>query len=151
MPSFSPRGSTLIEMLVVLALLAVFGSLTAPSWRDQTSRVRTRSALNHLASDVARARGLAIHGGARLHVSFRPSRGCAVAYVIARAEGGAVLDSVSLADRSPGVCLSANVEQPMVINSRGMLVGSPRTVRARAGRHADSLTVSMAGRVYRWF
>jgi hypothetical protein len=47
--------------------------------------------------------------------------------------------------------VSDNVAQAMVIDSRGMLVGSPRMIHGRAGSQADSVSVSMAGRVYRWY
>jgi hypothetical protein len=38
----------------------------------------------------------------------------------------------------------------MRIDARGILTGSPRTVRAAAGGVADSVVISIVGRVLRW-
>jgi hypothetical protein len=63
---------------------------------------------------------------------------------------GMVVDSVGVRGAG-GVCLSSNVARAMVIDSRGMLVGSPRMIYGRAGEQVDSVSVSMAGRMYRWY
>jgi hypothetical protein len=47
------------------------------------------------------------------------------------------------------VCLSSNVPRSFSIDSRGLLLGSARTVFASAGGERDSLIISMVGRVLR--
>jgi prepilin-type N-terminal cleavage/methylation domain-containing protein len=123
----SRAGHTLLELLAALALLAVVAALAAPALVGAVHRARVRSAL-----DLRTA-----------------ALGCASAYLLVRHDSGERLDSVPL-DPRRDVCLTSNVPAPIRIDSRGMLVGSPRTVRARAGATADSLAISIAGRVYRW-
>jgi prepilin-type N-terminal cleavage/methylation domain-containing protein len=143
-------GFSLIELLTALVLLGVLASLAAPAMSTQLRRARVRSALDLLTADVYRARVLAVREAGRFELAFRPAAGCARAYVLVRVADGMVLDSVDL--QAPGgVCLSSNAAQAMVIDSRGMLVGSPRKIYGRAGGEVDSVTVSMAGRLYRWY
>ena len=59
--------------------------------------------------------------------------------------------TIPLAPAHRSVCLRANVAQPLVIDSRGMLVGSPRMIYGQAGGQTDSVSVSIAGRIYRWY
>lgn len=143
-------GFSLIELLSVLTVVGIVASLGAPAMTAQVQRIRVRSTLDTLTGHVYRARVLAIREAARFHVRFQPARGCAEAYVVARADDGATVDSVALT-HAGGVCLSSNVPRPMVIDSRGMLVGSPRMIHARLGTQADSVSVSIAGRLYRWY
>jgi prepilin-type N-terminal cleavage/methylation domain-containing protein len=143
-------GFTLIELLTALVIVGVLTSLAAPRFSAQLHRLRVRAALDELAAVIVRARGLAVRRGTRIVVRFRPSHGCARAYVIAEPASGEVLDSVVLPDPGRNVCVRSNNRRHLAINSRGVLIGSPRTIRARAGTQADSLTISIAGRVYRW-
>jgi prepilin-type N-terminal cleavage/methylation domain-containing protein len=144
-------GFTLIELLCVLTLVGIVASFAAPAMTAQVDRLRVRTALDLLTSRVARARMLAVREAVRVHLRFEPADGCARAFVISVAPDGATLDSVPLATTHGSVCLRANVSQPLVIDSRGMLVGSPRMIYGRAGEQADSISVSIAGRIYRWY
>ena len=141
-------GFTLIELLSVLTLVGIVASFAAPAMTAQMERIRARTALDLLTSRVSQARMLAIRQAIRVHLRFEPASGCAGALVLSRPSDGATLDSIPL---SPSVCLRANVAQPLVIDSRGMLVGSPRMIYGRAGRQVDSVSVSIAGRIYRWY
>lgn len=146
----SAAGFSLIELLCILTIVGILASLATPAMTAQVERIRVRSSLDLLTAHLSRARMLAVRGGLRYEVRFRPDRGCAAAYVLSRAEDGVTVDSVALPARG-GVCLSSNVRQRLVIDSRGMLVGSPRMIYGRAGAQVDSVSVSIAGRVYRWY
>lgn len=141
-------GFSLIELLSVLTIVCVMASLATPAMTAHLQRARVRAALDLLTADVYRARVLAVREAGRFRIAFLPAAGCARAYVVVRAADGATVDSVPLRE---AVCLSSNVPQAMVIDSRGMVVGSPRMIYARAGAQVDSVSVSMAGRLYRWY
>lgn len=142
-------GFTLIELCLVLAIFAILAGAAVPSFASMMSRVRIHGVLGGLTTDLYLARSLAARENRPLSVRFVPSAGCADAYEIVT-DDGAVLRRVSTAPGTTGVCLGSNVGRAMRVNARGMLVGSPRTIRARSGLLADSVTVSIAGRVYRW-
>lgn len=136
-------------MLTAVVIIGILTSLAAPRFSTQLQRLRARAALDELSAVIVRARALAVLRGERVVVRLRPAHGCAHSYVIAAAATRQVLDSVPLAG-ARHVCVRSNHRQHLAINSRGVLIGSPRTIRARAGTQADSLTISIAGRVYRW-
>jgi prepilin-type N-terminal cleavage/methylation domain-containing protein len=141
-------GFSMIELVTVLTLVGVVASLAAPAMMAQVRRARVRAALDLFTADVYQARVLAVREAGRFRIAFLPASGCASAYVILRAADGATVDSVATRG---AVCLSSNVAQAMVIDSRGMLAGSPRMIYGRAGEEVDSVSVSMAGRLYRWY
>ena len=144
-------GFTLIELLSVLTLVGIVASFAAPAMTAQVDRLRVRTSLDLLTSRIAQARMLAVREAIRVHLRFEPADGCARAVVLSLAAGPATLDSVPLPDTHRSVCLRANAAQPLVIDSRGMLVGSPRKIYGQAGEQVDSISVSIAGRVYRWY
>jgi prepilin-type N-terminal cleavage/methylation domain-containing protein len=144
-------GFTIIELLCVLAVVGIAASLAVPAMTSQVERLRVRAALDLLTSHVARGRMLAVREAVRVRLRFEPATGCARAYVLSRAADGATLDSVPLSLEHRSVCLHANLPQPLVFDSRGMLVGSPRMIYGRAGSRKDSISVSIAGRIYRWY
>ena len=67
----SPAGFTLVEALIVLAILAVLMSLAAPSWGGLIGRSHGRAAQNLLATALSQARATAV-SRAR-HVVMCPS------------------------------------------------------------------------------
>jgi prepilin-type N-terminal cleavage/methylation domain-containing protein len=150
MRSRTSPGFTLIELITVLVVIGVMVSMAGPAIGAEVQRLRVRSTLDRLTADLYRARLLAVTHAARVSVRFQPSRGCAAAYVLARADS-TTLHSVPLPLGPREVCLTSNTPQSMSIDSRGMLIGSPRVIRAQAGAQADSVSVSIAGRVYRWY
>jgi prepilin-type N-terminal cleavage/methylation domain-containing protein len=149
MPRHSlPPGFTLIELALTLVLFALLAGIAVPSFSRTMSRARVNSALNVLAGEIFLARSLAARDSRPLSIRFDPADTCADRYLIVDDTGG-VLRRVTTSRERSGVCLTSNVERAMRVNSRGMLVGSPRRIRAESGGEADSMTVSIVGRVYR--
>lgn len=142
-------GYTLIELVVLLVLTALLSSLAVPSFSRVISSFRTRGALARLASDLYLARAMALESGQTITLRFDPPSGCARRYEVVDAVG-TVRRQVSRDLADSGVCLESNVERAIRVDGRGLLIGSPRTIRARRGSVADSMTISMVGRIYRW-
>lgn len=62
------RGFTLVELLIVLAIVAVLTTLAAPSFKRQVQAARISSAVNSFMSDLRFARGEAIRRSANVIV-----------------------------------------------------------------------------------
>ena len=145
----SAAGFTLIELSVLLVLFALLSAMAVPSLSSILAHARARAALDRLAGDLFFARAVAARSGRPVYLRFVPATGCADGYLLV-GQDDTVLRRVRTGREGSGVCLTSNVSRAMGVNSRGMLIGSPRTLHARSGRAADSATVSMVGRIYRW-
>jgi prepilin-type N-terminal cleavage/methylation domain-containing protein len=141
------NGHTLIELLTVLAVIAIVVSAVAPSMKGYMERNRARGALDRIASDIAYARVLAIRSGSRIVLEFHGS-----SYDLTE-EGVTprTLRTVSLAQEYPGVTIvPPTTDSRLEFNSRGMLRTAPTgSLIARTGSSSDSASITMAGRVYR--
>jgi type IV fimbrial biogenesis protein FimT len=67
------RGVTAVELLMVLAIVAVLSTIAAPSMVSMTNSMRQKSALNQIANDLNFARGEAIKRNARVLMCARSS------------------------------------------------------------------------------
>jgi type IV fimbrial biogenesis protein FimT len=108
-PNRRPRGFTLTEMMVAIALSAIVAGLAVPSFAGALARHRLQGAAEQLVHDLAEARFDAARRGAPLHVSF--ATGAQWCYAVAAAPGcgchgasGCGLKTVQAADH-PGVQL----------------------------------------------
>jgi type II secretory pathway pseudopilin PulG len=142
-----PAGTTLIELLIVLALIGLLTALAVPNMTGYLERARVRGALDRLTGDLYQARVVAVREGTRIQLRFVPNSGCAARYELYRADREEVMRAVTV--EGPGVCLRSNVSRGLSIDSRGLLLGSSRTVFASAGGQRDSLIISIVGRVFR--
>lgn len=138
-------GYTLIELIVVMAVLGVLLAIALPPalrWRDAAA---VRSARDELAAALAWTRvAAASHGGATLVLDP------AVGRFWTHADGR---DSapVDLADRY-GVRVDPGSGDPVVFHYDGLGIGrlTNRTVRVVRGDAEAGVTVSAYGRYRRW-
>ena len=143
-------GFTLLELLLVLALLAILTGMAAPRLHGYLERARLRGVLDRFTADLYQARALAARSGERVLIRFVPGPdGCAERYQLLHRDPERVLREVDLRSGVPGHCLTISGSPTVHINSRGLPSGAARTVRVRSPAGADSLTISMVGRVYR--
>jgi type IV fimbrial biogenesis protein FimT len=63
-------GHSLVEAMIVVAVLAIVLSMAIPSYVAMTSRARLRAVADHLRSDVSEARTQALQRGQPVYVSF---------------------------------------------------------------------------------
>jgi type IV fimbrial biogenesis protein FimT len=69
-----PRGFTLLEAVIAVAVLAILAAAAVPSYTDHLARQRLRHAAELLELDLRRARALSVEDGREVHVSFRSGR-----------------------------------------------------------------------------
>lgn len=69
------EGFTLLELIVVLAILAAIAALVAPSFSRTIASARLRSAASDVRTSLARGRALAVAAAKERTVAFDLSRG----------------------------------------------------------------------------
>jgi type IV fimbrial biogenesis protein FimT len=116
------RGLTLLELLVVLAIVAVMMTLALPSFGSIVARHRLKAAAEQLSADLGELRLLAVQRGQALHLDLQP--GTQWCYALTTVSGcdcrvpqGCQLKTVRAADH-PGVTLLAGGD--MLVDARNI-------------------------------
>jgi type IV fimbrial biogenesis protein FimT len=65
-----PRGLTLLELMVALAIVAILATLALPSFGHMLARHRLKATAENLATDLAELRFEATRRGAPLHLHY---------------------------------------------------------------------------------
>ncbi|HEX7052137.1 MAG TPA: hypothetical protein VF188_18155 [Longimicrobiales bacterium] len=143
-----PPGTTLVELLFALAILAILIGIAAPPLRRWLDRYATVGAREALAAGVARARSLAVgQGGAALVVDVGSGR------FWVRAGGDVVEGPVDLgAQYRVELTVDGAAADRVVLrfDARGLGRLANRTFRLRRGDATAGLTLSTYGRPRRW-
>lgn len=137
----STSGTTLVELLIVLAILATTAALAIPRAARFVDRTAVHAAIDAIASACALARGAAVMRGTFVTVTI-DTAGAAV-----KVSAGADTLLARPLDFGGTVRLSASRAR-VVYDRIGLGYGaSNTTVIARRGRAADTLYTSRLGRV----
>lgn len=120
MPRRRARGLTLLELVVVLAIVGVLTTLALPSFGSMLARHRLKAAAEHLAADLGELRLLAAQRGRPLQLNLQP--GPQWCWALATAGGcdcrvpqGCQMKTVRAQDH-PGVTLAEGGE--MAVDAR---------------------------------
>jgi len=128
-----PRGLTLLELVVTLAVLAVLCTLALPSLGQRVDRARLAGAAELLAADIADARFEAARLGRPLHLQARP--GTDWCWSVANAPG---CDCAAAQ-----VCQLKTVQAP---DHPGVRLLEPFSLQLHPGGEADTQPARLEGR-----
>jgi prepilin-type N-terminal cleavage/methylation domain-containing protein len=146
------RGYTLIELITVMVLIGVMSSLAVPSLRGTIELTRVRSGLDRVTADLYYARMLAASEGVTVDVQFFHARGrCVSHYEIRRRQPRSIYKTTRLGPELLGLCLTHSGDDDLAFNARGMLIPPGKSMFIRYAGRADSVIISIAGRVRRTY
>lgn len=150
-------GFTLVELITAIGILGILVGIAAPSFDGILFRLRSRAILDRVAGDLYHARMLAVRDGRRTAIRFyrRPDRReCHASQytIVVRGPPERIVKRVELETPGDALCLQFGRADSVVFNSRGLPASiNNRKMYVRRGDDADSLTLSMLGRVIRWY
>jgi type II secretory pathway pseudopilin PulG len=135
---------TLVELLVVLALLVVIGSIVVPVFTGSFSSVRLRRAGDQVLSRWSQARAMAIERGETYQFTFTPESGTYQVgpWMPFLQESGSDTTSSSTRVATPITATSESATAAPAENPTGQSVTLPDTIKFQSGQIAveDSLT-----------
>ena len=137
------QGWSLIELLIVLAIMGIMAALAGPSYQSLAARGQARSVTIEIASELRLARQLAMARRERLRVIFdREGR----TITLRRADTEGILHIYQYADK--GVVVEEPTAGPeLLFHPSGRSV-TPTTIRVRDSQGRETtFTVSITGRV----
>ncbi|MGA0613000.1 GspH/FimT family pseudopilin [Caldimonas sp. KR1-144] len=110
------RGFTMIELLIVVAIIAIVLALAAPSFRDFMAKKRVEGVQSELATDLQYARSEAVARNAKVRITF--GTGC---YVITAQPDGSSPSSACSQTTDPTLGTGAtNVKQVQLQSGAGV-------------------------------
>ncbi len=151
MRHFGSGGYSAVELIVVLLVIGILAALSVPGMRGWISRYRVQGALNRVVAEVHHARMVAVESGRSTQLILHPgASGCVerIRIVATAGEGGR---STAAAVVLPGLCMRTSGDSILTFNSRGMLRPPARSILVSHGGTADSVVLSVAGRVRRTY
>ena len=133
------RGFTLVELMIVVAVVAVLGVLAAPSLQSTMARVKLRGAAAEAYSDMQFARTEAVQRNANVTATFS-----ATGYQIT--QGGTTLKAVTLEGGNSVSSGAAMVVTFNALRATAAVTGGPVVFASSATSGTVRLTVSILGR-----
>ncbi|MEK7236928.1 MAG: GspH/FimT family pseudopilin [Nitrospirota bacterium] len=137
------QGWSLMELLIVLAIMGVMAALAGPSYQAMTARGYARSATAEIASELRFARQLAMARRERLRIVFDRERRT---ITLRRADAEGILHVYQYADK--GVVVEEPTVGPELLFHPSGRSATPTTIRVRDSQGRETtFTVSITGRV----
>jgi prepilin-type N-terminal cleavage/methylation domain-containing protein len=150
MPPRSRRGYTLIELVVVVAIVGLVAAFALPRFGSYLRYLTSRTVTSRVVTDLAMARTQAVREGST--VSFRIVEASRYRITVDDLAGTAVrtVKTVNVEGPQSQAVRLEPIGARIAFDSRGMLRDNQgAVVRVRDGSRVDSVTVSVVGRVYR--
>ncbi|HET7275751.1 MAG TPA: GspH/FimT family pseudopilin [Longimicrobiaceae bacterium] len=138
-------GVTLIELLTVLAIMAIMLGLAAPSMTGVLGVNRAEAAANQVAADLMYARVLAVRSGGSVTVTYTPT-----SYEVATASATDPAKVVDLSRDYVDTTIRPSAPQ-VIFNSRGLVTVGTGDFSAISGDKTAAFTLTGVGGIQRDF
>lgn len=140
----SDAGVTLVEMVIVFALIGIITAISLPKLANSTDVLAVRSARQEVASYITQARALAIQTG-RIARFIRT--GDVIQLTVTNTSGGSKLIGSQNLGTGNGVTLDASPSDTITFDPRGVLLAGASTTspKIRVSRNGVQDSVCVVG------
>jgi prepilin-type N-terminal cleavage/methylation domain-containing protein len=143
----SRTGFTLIELMIIIAIIGILASAAIPQWRRYTQNTELRTAARTIANDIFNMKQRASGENAEYRITFDEAGN---RYQIINADTGLVLQTKDLADFGTGIVITnAAFQFGDVINFGARGSADPGSIRLQNGIGSTAtITVNFTGRTH---
>ncbi|MBU2761225.1 pilus assembly FimT family protein [Acidithiobacillus sulfurivorans] len=136
LPGILGKGFTLIELMVIIAIMAIIAAIAIPQYNIWMVRAAIQGASGHLQQDITWAEGYAIRSGYPVQVSVT-SGGTGCSWTITPAASNVKqqipqMSATEFASRYPNTVCSVISGATFSITPTGMVYGSNNTITGSA-------------------
>lgn len=143
------KGFTLVEMMVVIAIVGIVSAIAIPNMFSFTAGMRLRSASRDLYSNYQQARIKAIRHNTRWAIRFTASgyqvENCGADNSCTVVTDNTIIKTVNISNEYPGVSITNITNVVVEFNSEGFSTAGTTTLANSKG--SSSVTVALTGRV----
>ena len=144
----SPKGFSLVELLVVIALISIVSALAVPTWQRYSAKTNLRAAAREVMADISNAKQRAVEENLDVYrLAFNVAGN---SYALTRTDTGVTLWTKSVASFGNGISIaSINFSGGSVVSFQKRGTASMGNLVLRNGSGATAtITVTITGRTY---
>lgn len=142
-----PKGYTLVELCIVLALLAIMSTLAIPAWKNYSSNINLKTAAREVMSDLLNARQQAIEENINTRLTFNVANNN---YTLSRTDTGITYWTKPLTSYGNGISIQSvnfNNGSTVSFQRRGTVTMGNLVLTNLTGSTA-TITVQITARTY---
>jgi len=143
-----PKGYTLVELAIVLALMTIIATYAIPAWQHYAANINLKTAARGVMADIFNARQRAIEENLNAYrITFNIANNN---YTLSRADTGVTLWTKSLASFGSGISInSINFNNGSIVSfqRRGTVTMGTVVLKNLIGSTA-TITVQITARMY---
>ena len=139
-----PTGFSLIELMIVIALISIVSAIAVPSWQKYRANTNLKTAAREVMADLSNAKQRAIEENLKYSITFNVAGNN---YVLSPTDTGVTLWTKFLDSFGSGIVIDSVTFTGSVVNFQKRGTASLGNVRLRNGLGSTAeITVNITGR-----
>ena len=139
-----PTGFSLVELIIVIALISIVSAFAVPTWQKYTANTNLKTAAREVMADFSNAKQRAVEENLKYSITFNVAD---KNYALSTTDTGVTLWTKELASFGNGILIDSITFTGSVVNFQKRGTASLGSVRLRNGLGSTAtITVNITGR-----